>query len=382
MRGSVAKKGKRWYVILEEREPATGKRRRKWHSGPDGGWTRKRDAESACVDLVSRRQRGLYVTPSTVTLGEYLQDWLFGLSVRLRATTVDQYETIVAAYVLPHLGSLPLQHVSSTDLTALYARLVREGGRHGQGLAPKTVRNVHGVLSAALKDAEGAHLLAINPAQAAKPPRVSRGAREAWTASELRKFLEVAESDRMYAAAFVAATTGMRRSEVLGVAWNCVDLDSALLEVTQTLVMVGNDPVLVGDTKTARSRRQVALDDATVTVLREHRRLRLAERLAWGEAWRNHGLVFCQEDGTPVRPDWFTRWVNRTARESGVKMIGTHGLRHTWATLALKAGVHVKVVSERLGHASVATTMDIYSHVLPSMQREAAQVVTDLILEG
>ena len=186
----------------------------------------------------------------------------------------------------------------------------------------------------------------------------------------------------MYAAAFVAATTGMRRSEVLGVAWNSVDLDSALLEVTQTLVMVGNDPVLVGDTKTARSRRCVALDDATVAVLREHRRLQLAERLAWGEAWQDHGLVFCQEDGTPVRPDWFTRWVNRTARKSGVKMIGPHGLRHTWATLALKAGVHVKVVSERLGHASVATTMDIYSHVLPSMQREAARVVTDLILEG
>ena len=148
MRGSVAKKGNRWYMILDEREPATGKRRRKWHSGPDGGWTRKRDAESARVDLVSRQQRGLYVTPSKVTLGEYLQDWLFGLSGRLRATTVTQYEVIVAAYVLPHLGSLPFQHVSSIDLTALYARLVREGRRPRSGFGSEDrAQRTRGALS-------------------------------------------------------------------------------------------------------------------------------------------------------------------------------------------------------------------------------------------
>ncbi len=200
-------------------------------------------------------------------------------------------------------------------------------------------------------------------------------------ADELSQFLDHVRGDRLEAAFILAATTGLRRSELLGLPWEAVDLDRESLAVYQTLILVGSQPQIRPDTKTDASRRQVALDGYTVAALRAHRRRQVEERLAWGGAYQEqHGLVFTREDGSPVRLGWFSRRFSLLTAELGLPHIGgPHGLRHTHASLALLAGVHPKTVSDRLGHSSISVTLDTYSHVIPALQPEAAEKVAALI---
>jgi integrase len=202
-----------------------------------------------------------------------------------------------------------------------------------------------------------------------------------WTAGELRAFLEHSAEDRLYPAFLLACTTGARRGEIAGLRWRDVDLPGARLAVTQTLIALGNKPAF-STPKTARSRRQIALDSGTVGALREHRVRQVEERLAWGPAYQDNDLVFCREDGAPLNPAVLSERFERLAREVDLPRLRFHDLRHTFASLALQAGIHPKVVSERLGHASVAITLDTYSHAIPTMQEEAAEKVAALVFGG
>ena len=202
-----------------------------------------------------------------------------------------------------------------------------------------------------------------------------------WSAEERRRFLESIPDDRLYAAFLLAATTGMRRGEVLGLRWRDVDLAAARVSIRQTLVTIGY--ALAWSTpKTDRGRRNVALDPITVEAFRTHRARQLEERLMLGPAYQDDDLVFCQADGTPIHPDSLSGLFERLAKRAGLPRIRFHDLRHTHASLALTAGVHPKVVSERLGHADIALTLNTYSHAIPALQEDAARVVADLVLGG
>lgn len=172
--------------------------------------------------------------------------------------------------------------------------------------------------------------------------------------------------------------TGVRRGELLGLSWDAVDLDAGRLAITRTLIS-GKGAPRFSEPKTKRGRRSVALDAGTVDALREHRERQLDERLAWGPAYEDHGLVFCREDGTPIWPRTFSRSFDHHVRDAGLPKIRLHDLRHTHATLALEAGVHPKVVQEWLGHASIAITLDTYSHAVPAMQEDAAEKIAALL---
>lgn len=200
---------------------------------------------------------------------------------------------------------------------------------------------------------------------------------QTWSGDEVAAFLAAVRDDRLYAAWHLAISTGMRRSELLGLRWQDVDLALARASVRQVLTHIGHQ-VVVGEPKTKRSRRAVALDKDTVVVLREWRRTQAADRLAAGPAWQDSGYLFTREDGRCVHPDTFSYWFEKHLRRSGLRKIRFHDLRHTHASLALQAGVSAKVVCNRLGHASVAFTLDVYSHVVPSLQEEAAERVAEL----
>lgn len=199
-----------------------------------------------------------------------------------------------------------------------------------------------------------------------------------WTASELREFLLGMTGDRLYPALFLAAHTGMRRGEVLGLHWHDLDLDASRLSVRQAIISVAYE-VKVSDVKTGTGRRTINLDDRTVGVLRAWRKAALAERMLVGPAYVDHDLVFPRPDGKPTHPDAFSQTFDRAVGRLGLPVISLHGLRHTHATLLLRAGVPVKVVSERLGHANPAFTLTVYQHVIPGMQEEAASLFSDLI---
>ena len=243
------------------------------------------------------------------------------------------------------------------------------------------MRNTHVVLRKALADAERLGLVGRNAAaSAAHPPAAHRTEQSTWTSDQLRTFLDGLIDDRLHAAYVLLATTGMRRGEVLGLRWHDIDFDGAELAVANTLTTAGSSTVVSGPPKTPRSRRQIFLDEGTLAVLRDHRRRQNEERLAVGPAWNTDGdYVFTDELGESIHPDDVLRSFRRHATASGLPAIRLHDLRHSYATLALKAGVHPKVVSERLGHATVGVTLDLYSHVTPSIARDAADAVASRI---
>ncbi len=198
-----------------------------------------------------------------------------------------------------------------------------------------------------------------------------------WTANQLETFLDGVQGDKLGAAYHLLASTGMRRGEALGLRWSDADLDAGRAAIRQTVIAVNHVPTF-GTPKTAKGRRTLSLDDNTVTVLREHRKRQLAERLLMGAGWTDHGLVFCRVDGGLLHPERFTRSFSDRVRQLGLPKIRLHDLRHGWATMALSAGVHPKVVQERLGHANIGITLDTYSHVTEGLHDDAAERVAAL----
>lgn len=368
MKGTVIKRGSKWSVVIDAGRGADGKRIRRWHSG----YATKREAETARVEILASLQRGEYVAPSKVTVAGWLDQWLAGRT-NLAETSRGGYESDVKR-ISKGLGHIRLRDLTTAQISAYWGEL-------GESYAAKTIRNTQGTLHKALGDAVRQGVLTRNPAVHAELPRAERVERETWTAEQLTTFLNHARSHRLSAAFHLMCSTGMRRSEVLGVRWPNLDLESGRLAVVDTVVPIRNRPVLrLGETKSRRSRRVVALDARTVAALRDHRKRQAEERLRAGEAWEDVGLVFTNELGGMVNPDWFTRTTKRLAEDAGVPALTPHdAARHTWATLALASGVHPKVVQERLGHSSIAITLDRYSHVIEGMDRDAAETVAALI---
>lgn len=376
MRGHVHRRGKGWaFVVDVGRDPATGKRRQT----TKGGFPTRVAAERALRQVLGRVDDGSYTPESNLTLGEYLEQWLATAKPNLRPTTFGGYTRSVS-HIVWKLGHVRLTELSPLQIEKAYAELI-EQGRYGRPLSAKSVRNVHTALRRALGDAERLGVIARNAARMARPPTYHRPEMQTWSAEDLGRFLQHAQNDRLHAAFVLLATTGMRRGEVMGLRWRDVNFDGGWLSVEQTLTTV-DDRILIGPAKTPRSRRRIALDPATLATLRRHRVAQAEERLAAGELWvDDNDLVFRQEDGAPVHPDVLTRRFKRLAAEAGLpKLRGPHNLRHTWATLALQSGIHPKVVSDRLGHATIAITIDTYSHVVPSLDLDAANVVASRIL--
>jgi integrase len=249
-----------------------------------------------------------------------------------------------------------------------------------KGLAPRSVQQVHTILKRALKDAVRWGRIARNPADLVDPPRRTvRNELRTWSSDEVRTFLEccAAEDDRLLPLWHFLASTGVRRGEALGLRWSDVDLGTATAQVVHTIVEVRGE-VLESEPKTAAGRRRLELDPATVTVLRRWKARQAEERLALGSGWTDTGLVFTALEGGPLHPERTSREFVRRVHRHGLPHLSVHGLRHTWATLAMRNNQHPRVVQERLGHTSIAVTLGVYSHVTPSHHREAAELVAGL----
>src|SRR6266508_2622607 len=345
-RGHVARKqtsqGPRYYPVIElPHDPATGKRRQRWHPAH----TSRRAADRELVRLLGQLDRGAYVEPSRLTVRAYLEVWLAGMAGKVEPNTLEVWTVYARAHVDPAIGHVLVQQLTATHLAAFYAGLADHGRRDGKGLAPKTVKNVHGLLHRALSDAVEQDLVA-----------------------------------RLAALRQLDCTTALRRSELIGLPWTPLDLGAGELAVVQRLIVVARKPEVRLGTKTPKSARRISIDPATVAILRAHRKAQATERLAWGPAWTDHGLVFTREDGTPLRPRQVARMFDRLVDAAGLPPLTMHGLRHSYATAGLAGGVDLKVMSERLGHANVAITADLYTHVLPAMDAAAAATVAGLIL--
>lgn len=379
MRGHVRKRGRTWTVVVDTGLGETGRRKQQWR----GGFATKRDAEHALAEAIRALQTGSYIEPTVITVSDFLDgQWLPAIVSTVRATTLLSYQMYVRRYLKPALGSKRLQKITAADLNAMYGKLLDSGGADGRGLAVSTVRRVHAVTHRAFKDATRWGLITRNPVDLADPPRRSASARPemlTWTAEEAQDFLRACRDDRLYALWLLFLTTGLRRGEAAGLRWQDIDLGTRRLAIRRARVTVGHR-VDQSDTKSSRSRRVVMLDAATVEAMRGHRTRQIEERLAWGAGWTDSGMVFTYEDGRPLHPNYVSKRFDKDRKRAGLRRIRLHDLRHSYATLALEAGVHPKIVSERLGHATVAFTLDIYSHVTESLQEESAGAVAALIV--
>ncbi|THJ37371.1 tyrosine-type recombinase/integrase, partial [Candidatus Frankia alpina] len=315
------------------------------------------------------------------TVSVFLDEWVRAIRPAVRPATWSKYRTYCDSYIKPVIGDTALQDLTPVRINLLYAHLLAEGRRHrrgtqGAGVSPATVTTVHQVFHRALGDAVKWDYLSRNPADNAERPKLDRRAPTVWTPDQLRTFIKHVRKDRLYALYLLAITTGLRRGALVGLRRPDVDLDTGTVSSSRPRIVVDNKAV-DGEHKTDSAYRPLALDPVTADALRAHVERWERERAALKFT---ADLLFCWPDGTGIHPDTVTDWFQAHAKAAGLPVIRLHDVRHSYATAALKSGVHPKVVSERLGHASVAFTLSAYSHVMPGMDRDAAGAIADLIL--
>lgn len=313
-------------------------------------------------------------------LGDYLHEWLERRRSQLRPTTLRCYRQAVDSYVVPHLGDKRLSELDRVLLEEVYADLLEAGGLHGKPLSVRTVRLAHKVLHRALRDAVVDGLVQRNPSDLAMVPKRDPAVVEVdddlqvWTAAQVVRFLELVDDHPLRALWHVAIGTGARRGELLGLRWDDTDLENATITIRRALTNEGGVARLLG-TKTS-SVRTVSVTASVVDALQRRRDEQDADRAAAGAEFDDAdrwGLVFTDEIGAPVPPMEVTVEFRRLVRELDVPVIRLHDLRHTHASLLLERGVPIKVVSDRLGHSTIAMTMDTYAHTMPAMDRDAAE---------
>lgn len=335
-------------------------------------------AQEALNTLRSAVQESTYVPPKRQTVGDYLDEWLVAIAHTVEGSTLSSYRRNVRIHVRPAIGGVQLQKLDPAHLNRLYGQLLDR-------LSIRTVRYIHTILHRALRDAMKWGRIVRNPADAADPPS-AKAARppemRTWSALELLMFLEATSESRYRTPWLTLATTGMRRGELLGLRWRDLNLEGGRLSIRQTVTLVDHKIVTTNCTKTGKG-RAIELDERTVSELRSHRVKQAQELFLLGIRAEGDTLVFCHPDARPYNPERFSREFARALdRHPELPRIRLHDLRHTWATLALEANVAVKIVSERLGHATTAITSDTYSHVTPTMGADAAEKVAGMIFGG
>lgn len=353
-------------------DPTTGRRR----NLTLGTYDRKRDAEAAEREALAQRERGTLLDPNTTTVSALLDEWLATKTGAITANSVQDYELIIRKHVKPALGGIRVQALKPERVQAQY------GAWRDAGMSPRLIRGCAMRLSQALDYAIKVHLVYLNVAKQCEMPALDRRKPDVWTAVELRRFLDIADSDALAPLWRLLAGEGMRRGEALGLRWSDINWNGGTAHLVQTVTANKSDKgkaLIQERTKTAAGARTVRLTSETLEALKAHRKRQAELRLAAPE-WRDHDLIVCTGRGTPVQPCGnVQRSFEALVKQAGLRRIRVHDLRHTHATLLLLAGVPAKVVSERLGHASIGITLDTYSHVLPDMQDEAASAFSRIL---
>jgi integrase len=378
MKGHVRERSPgRWAIILDSRDPQTGKRKRRWHSFAGT----KRQAQTECARLISELQSGAAVDPSRETISIYLARWLEHMRGQVAPRTHERYAERARKNLAPLLGGLVLTKLRPEQVSQAYATALVSGRRDGQGgLSASTVTHMHRVLREALQQAVRWQMLARNPADAVRPPKIERQQMRTLDADATVALIEAARGTNMFMPILLGVLCGLRRGEVTALRWRSVDLDRSQLSVTASTEQTAKG-VREKETKSGKG-RTVALPTLVLEELRTHRIGQAETLLQLGVRLTDDHHVIARADGQPLQPRSLTHAFIKFIRRHGLPQIRLHDLRHSHATHMLAAGVHPKIAQERLGHSSVGVTIDLYSHVLPGMQAEAVSRVDAVLQEA
>jgi len=373
MKGHIYKRAKDSWTIVYDLpvDIITGKRRQKTQSVKGT----KRDAERKLREILLSLEQGSYVKPNKITLGEWLRQWLKDYaSLNTTDRTQESYSSIVGRHIIPSLGNIFITDLHPQQIQSYYADKLNKGRVDGKGgLSARSVVYHHRILSKALDYAVKMGVVVRNVARVVQPPRVKRITMRTLSADEVVRFLDAARETNYYVYFATLLYTGLRRGELLALRWRNLDLDNATLTVVETAYKLGNGDYVIKEPKTAHSRRTVTLPSSLVELFKAYRADQELLRIQLGITLNVDDFVFIRPDGSPINPSAVTLAFRRIIKRAGLRSVRIHDLRHTHATLMLSAGVHPKVVSERLGHANIGITLDIYSHVLPGIQEAAAE---------
>lgn len=355
----------RWAIILEQRDAATGKRKRKWHSFRGT----KRQAQIECARLISEMKGGTYLEPSKITFAQFLERWLDHAKSQVSPRTHERYCEIVRKNIVPALGAVFLNKLRPAQISAAYSKALTSGRRDSKGgLAPTTVVYMHRLIKQALGQAVRWELLVRNAADAVDPPKVERGSLTTYDVAQAVKLLEELRGSRLRLPVLLGVMCGLRRGEIVALRWSHIDLAAGKMTVVESAEQTAAG-IRYKPPKSGRG-RTVALSAMVITELRQHRLAQAEELLRLGVRQSDETFLYTRQDGEPVQPRSLSQmWSEITTTLPRIRF---HDLRHAHATHMLAAGVHPKVASERLGHSRVGITLDLYSHVLPGMQEDAA----------
>ena len=326
----------------------------------------RQEATKKLRELQRTQDQGLPMVTPRMLLKDYLAQWLESIQRRVRPKTLVDYEVTVRCHISPAIGHITLGKLTPENVDKAWSTMLRHG------VSPSVVECAHRRLSKAMNDALRRQLIHRNPCQAVTPPKPPRKELYAPDAQAIHLLLEEARETEYYEAMHAAFYTGLRRGEVLALRWRDVDLDMATISVSRSVYRAKGGRSLYQDTKTTKGRSPVSLTPSTVLVLRSLRERQEADGIRQGYVVDGGSSVFHYRDGSPILPRAFSGAFRKIMRRAGLEGFRLHDARHAHATLMLRQGVHPKVVQERLGHAKVGTTLDLYSHVTRGLQEAAA----------
>ncbi|HZG81763.1 MAG TPA: tyrosine-type recombinase/integrase [Brevibacillus sp.] len=382
---SIQKRGENsWLLVVEAGYDANGKRIRKTRTVKG---MNKREAEKELAKFLVEVEAGEYIDPAKMKFEAFVEEWYTRYAKNeISPRTLDIYMRFIKNRIIPVFGTMRLDQIKPFHIVKFISELSDEGSRHDgkEGrLSSGTVHYLYRVLNNVLSRAEEWKIIKKNPASEVKKPKVTYKEVEVYTEEEVAALFNALETEPIHWRMMItlAITTGLRRGELVGLEWKHIDLDSGTLEVKQSIAMMVNGEPIITEPKTKKSKRRISLPDALIDQLKEYYLHCRKVRFQMGDKWQGgeHFFVFCNPDGKPFYPETPYLHFRSFLKKNGLRYIRFHDLRHTSATLLINSGVHAKIISERLGHASIATTMNVYGHALQSADKEAANKFNSII---
>lgn len=348
----------------------------------DNGKTRQRyfrtqeEAATALNEMLYEQKRGMLPSEKDQTVEQHFEHWLEVHKTQIRQSSYLEYQRILKRHILPKLGHLSLQQLTARDIDTFYAQKLEEG------LSPTRIAAFHSTIHMALQQAVRWRLLARNVSEDVSPPRETQSReRQVLTPEQAQQLLLAAKGHRLEAMVTVALATGMRRGELLALCWNDIDFSQRCLFIRHSVRLLPGGYRL-SDPKTPRSKRTIPLPQFALESLQQHRLRQLEAKLKAGPAWEDHDLVFCNIYGRFLSTRSLFYLFASLLKKAGLPHMRFHDLRHSAATILLAMGVPIKVIQELLGHSDIGTTLNIYGHVLTSMQQEAVEKLENFFGNG
>lgn len=364
MRGHITKRGNKYSFVIDiGRDPVTKKRRQKRVSG----FTSEKKANKAMIDMIAELQKGTYVEPTTLRLNEYLDDWLKFKEKRVVHSTYLHYKGYINNHVKPALGNIKVSELTPKQVEDFYDSLLEN-----EILSERSIKHIHRILSNAISRGATKGEIPRNIMKVVEPLKVPKNEMKYWDMETLNEFLNNTLGEYHYTTWYLAAFTGMRQGEILGLKWDCVDFENKMLYIRRSLKRSDGDYELA-ELKNNSSYRSISISNSDIFVLKKHYNEQQRIKSRAGKDYKDQNLVIATSNGNHVLPSNVGRAFRRCLKYTEVNTIRFHDLRHTHASMLFSLGTHPKIVQERLGHSSITVTLDTYSHMLPNMQQAVAE---------